>query len=143
MKIFKRRFFVTIILFVIVNLLNFTLAQNKPENSKPNTPKLVTPKPAAPNLDPQVQQIAGLNAKFIVALIQDGLGGAWIGTEDDGVFHYQVDGKISQFTTKNGLGDNNGYGLTIDKLGRLWVGHLNTGVSVFNGKDWKNYDVVD
>ncbi|MDR2170729.1 MAG: hypothetical protein LBP59_11355, partial [Planctomycetaceae bacterium] len=61
----------------------------------------------------------------------------------DGVFHYQVDGKISQFTTKNGLGDNNGYGLAIDKLGRLWVGHLNTGVSVFNGKDWKNYDVVD
>jgi hypothetical protein len=33
--------------------------------------------------------------------------------------------------------------LAIDKLGRLWVGHLNTGVSVFNGKDWKNYDVVD
>ncbi|MDR1483312.1 MAG: hypothetical protein LBT09_00660, partial [Planctomycetaceae bacterium] len=51
--------------------------------------------------------------------------------------------KISQFTTKNGLGDNNGYALAIDKLGRLWVGHLNTGVSVFNGKDWKNYDVVD
>jgi hypothetical protein len=33
--------------------------------------------------------------------------------------------------------------LAIDKLGRLWVGHLNTGISVFNGKDWKNYDVVD
>ncbi|MDR1479042.1 MAG: hypothetical protein LBJ00_08870, partial [Planctomycetaceae bacterium] len=33
--------------------------------------------------------------------------------------------------------------MAIDKLGRLWVGHLNTGVSVFNGKDWKNYDVVD
>ncbi|MDR2170924.1 MAG: hypothetical protein LBP59_12345, partial [Planctomycetaceae bacterium] len=133
MKTFKRRFFVTIILFAIAILSNFTLAQNKPETSKP----------AAPKLEPQVQQIAGLNAKFIVALIQDGLGGAWIGTEDDGVFHYQVDGKISQFTTKNGLGDNNGYGLAIDKLGRLWVGHLNTGVSVFNGKDWKNYDVVD
>ncbi|MDR2170956.1 MAG: hypothetical protein LBP59_12505, partial [Planctomycetaceae bacterium] len=128
MTTFKRCFFVTIILFVIVNLLNFTLAQNKPE----------TPKPAAPKLEPQVQQIAGLNAKFIVALIDDGLGGAWIGTEDDGIFHYQVDGKISQITTKNGLGDNNGYGLAIDKLGRLWVGHLNTGVSVFNGKDWKN-----
>jgi hypothetical protein len=33
--------------------------------------------------------------------------------------------------------------LAIDKLGRLWVGHLNSGVSVYNGKDWKNYDVVD
>jgi hypothetical protein len=56
MKTFKRRFFVTIILFAIVNLSNFTFAQNKP---------------AAPKLDPQVQRIAGLNAKFIVALIQD------------------------------------------------------------------------
>ncbi|MDR2643657.1 MAG: hypothetical protein LBC74_12780 [Planctomycetaceae bacterium] len=44
---------------------------------------------------------------------------------------------------KNGLGDNNAYALAIDKLGRLWVGHLNTGVSIFNEKDWKNYDVVD
>ncbi|MDR0703743.1 MAG: hypothetical protein LBF88_02025 [Planctomycetaceae bacterium] len=33
--------------------------------------------------------------------------------------------------------------MAIDKLGRLWGGHLNSGVSVFNGKDWKNYDVVD
>jgi RHS repeat-associated protein len=49
----------------------------------------------------------------------DGLGGAWVGTEDYGVFHYQVDGKVSQFTTKNGLGDNNSYALAIDKLGRL------------------------
>ncbi|MDR1925142.1 MAG: hypothetical protein LBQ66_12290 [Planctomycetaceae bacterium] len=90
-----------------------------------------------------VEKIAGLNAKFIVALISDGEGGAWLGTEDEGVFHWQADGKVSQFTKKNGLGDNNGYALAIDKLGRLWVGHLNTGVSVFNGKDWKNYDVVD
>ncbi|MDR2642402.1 MAG: hypothetical protein LBC74_06370 [Planctomycetaceae bacterium] len=101
-------------------------------------------KPVPPKLEPKVQPIAGLNAKFIVALISDGEGGAWIGTEDDGVFRYNnVDGKVTQFTTKDGLGDNNAYALAIDKLGRLWVGHLNSGVSVFNGKDWKNYDVVD
>jgi ligand-binding sensor domain-containing protein len=98
---------------------------------------------APPKPEPKVEKISGLNARFIVALISDGNDGAWIGTEDEGVFHWQADGKISQFTTKNGLGDNNGYALAIDARGRLWVGHLNTGVSVFNGKDWKNYDVVD
>ncbi|MDR1479776.1 MAG: hypothetical protein LBJ00_12655 [Planctomycetaceae bacterium] len=89
----------------------------------------------------KMQHVGGIGAKFIVALISDGEGGAWIGSEDNGVFHYDANGKISQFTTKNGLGDNNSYALAIDKLGRLWVGHLNTGVSVFNGKNWRNYDV--
>ncbi|MDR1290331.1 MAG: hypothetical protein LBK06_03930, partial [Planctomycetaceae bacterium] len=116
------------IVFAIVSFCNFAIAQDKPEPPKP---------------DPRVQRIAGINAKFIVALISDGGNGAWIGTEDEGVFHYNGDGKITQYTTKNGLGDNNGYALAIDRLGRLWVGHLNTGVSVFNGEAWKNYDVVD
>ncbi|MDR1478276.1 MAG: hypothetical protein LBJ00_04975, partial [Planctomycetaceae bacterium] len=140
MNIFKSRFIVTLIIFVIqiflsiLILSNFAIAQN---NSEP-----LKTEPSKP--EPIVQRIVGLNAKFIVALIDDGEGGAWIGTEDEGVFHCNIgNGKITQFTTKNGLGDNNGYALAIDKLGRLWVGHLNTGVSVFNGKDWKNYDVVD
>ncbi|MDR2643019.1 MAG: hypothetical protein LBC74_09515 [Planctomycetaceae bacterium] len=117
MILLKKSFFVTIIILTIMILSNHSIAQNKTE--------------------PRVKQIAGLNAKFVFALISDGNGGAWIGTEDDGVFHCNVDGKILQFTTKNGLGDNNGYALAIDKLGRLWVGHLHSGVSVFNGKDWK------
>ncbi|MDR1483308.1 MAG: hypothetical protein LBT09_00640 [Planctomycetaceae bacterium] len=127
MKLIKKYFFVTIIIFAIVNLSNPAKAQNDSDSKKSEL---------------QVQRIAGLIARFIVALIDDGLGGAWVGTEDEGVFHCDSNNKISQFTTKNGLGDNNGYALAIDKLGRLWVGHLNTGVSVFNGKDWKNYDVV-
>jgi YD repeat-containing protein len=63
-----------------------------------------------------MQRVGGIRAGFIVALISDGYGGAWIGTEDGGVFHYSVDRKIIQFTTKNGLGDNNGYALAIDKI---------------------------
>jgi frataxin-like iron-binding protein CyaY len=128
MKNTKKCFIVTIILFAIVQFCNFAIAQNKPEPPKP---------------EPKVQRIAGLNTKFIFALISDGGNGAWIGTEDEGVFHYNANGKITQYTTKNGLRDNNGYALAIDKLGRLWVGHLNKGISVFNGKDWENYDIVD
>jgi streptogramin lyase len=118
----------TLFILVVATFSLVAFAQTNPDAKPPES---------------QVEKIAGLNARFIVALISDGNDGAWIGTEDEGVFHWQVDGKVSQFTTKNGLGDNNGYALAIDARGRLWVGHLNTGVSVFNGKDWRNYDVVD
>jgi hypothetical protein len=136
---FKRQFIVTLIILAIQIFLTIVILSNSAVAQNNSSP----PKPEPPKLEPKVQQIAGLNSKFIVALISDGEGGAWIGAEDEGVFHYNSDGKITQYTTKNGLGDNNGYALAIDKLGRLWIGHLNTGVSVFNGKDWKNYDVVD
>ncbi|MDR0391336.1 MAG: hypothetical protein LBH59_05485, partial [Planctomycetaceae bacterium] len=129
MILVKKCFFVTIILFVIVILSDFSFAQDDPEIS--------TSIPI-----PKLQRVAGINARFIVALISDGEGGVWVGTEDEGVFHCDADNKISQFTTKDGLGDNNGYALAIDKFGRLWVGHLNMGVSVYNAREWRNFDVI-
>ncbi|MDR3109682.1 MAG: hypothetical protein LBU65_08350, partial [Planctomycetaceae bacterium] len=93
----------------------------------------------------QTEQVARLNIKasFITTMISDGDGGVFVGTEDYGVYHYDSTGNSKQFTRKDGLGDDNAYALAIDKVGRLWVGHLNSGVSVFNGERWKNYDVVD
>jgi hypothetical protein len=41
-----------------------------------------------------------------------------------------------------GLGDDNGYAVACDLQGRIWVGHLNHGISVFNGEKWQNYEVV-
>ncbi|MDR1479041.1 MAG: hypothetical protein LBJ00_08865 [Planctomycetaceae bacterium] len=91
MSIFKSRFIVTLIILAIQIFLSililskFSVAQDKNEAQK---------------TEPAVQRIAGLNAKFIVALIDDGEGGAWIGTEDEGVFHCNIgNGKITQFTT--------------------------------------------
>ena len=46
------------------------------------------------------------------------------------------------FTTDDGLGDDNGYAVACDRLGRIWVGHLNHGVSVYNGHQWQTYEVV-
>ena len=51
------------------------------------------------------------------------------------------EGKWKQFTTKNGLGDDYAYSVAVDKQGRIWVGHLNHGVSVYNGTRWRNYDI--
>ncbi len=50
-------------------------------------------------------------------------------------------GEWKQFTTKDGLGDDYAYSVAVDQQGRVWVGHLNHGVSVFNGTRWQNYDV--
>ena len=83
----------------------------------------------------------------IVSLTRDLRGNMWVGTEDDGVFRCNPeaapDSQWSQFTTTNGLGDNDAYSIACDQQGRIWVGELNHGVAVFNGEHWKNYDIFD
>jgi sugar lactone lactonase YvrE len=83
----------------------------------------------------------------VMALARDPQGYLWIGTEDDGVYRYDPDAgperQWTQFTTNDGLGDNNAYAIACDKQGRVWAGELNHGVAVFNGENWKNYDVLD
>jgi len=84
--------------------------------------------------------------KFITDTHLDQYGRLWVGTEEDGVWLFDgtIEGKLAvkHFTSKDGLGDNYVYAVTVDKQGRTWVGHLNHGVSVYNGNEWKNYDVV-
>ncbi|MDQ3812765.1 MAG: hypothetical protein M3347_02295, partial [Armatimonadota bacterium] len=81
---------------------------------------------------------------FVTALAADGPGNIWVGVEDRGVWRYTArNQKWTQFTTKDGLGDDNAYALAVDQRGRVWAGHLYHGVSVFNGAKWKNYGTLD
>jgi len=86
-------------------------------------------------------------ARFILSLVKDLRGHIWIGTEDSGVFRYNPDAEPAsqwtQFTTKDGLGDDNAYAIACDKQGRIWVGQQCHGVAVYDGRKWKNYDVLD
>ena len=84
---------------------------------------------------------------FILSAIYDARGAIWVGTEGDGIFHYDPtaaeDKRWIKFSaTNSGIGDNYAYSLCCDKLGRIWAGHLNHGVSVFNGAGWTNYDIL-
>ena len=111
---------------------------------------------------------------FIVALGRDQRGCLWVGTEEKGVWRYDPaaqplqawkqftragtgggalsDGPASttQPAQARGLGDDWAYALCCDKLGRIWVGHLNHGVSVYcpesgapgAGGTWRNYDIL-
>ncbi|MBI5833249.1 MAG: hypothetical protein HZB16_13210 [Armatimonadetes bacterium] len=84
---------------------------------------------------------SGKQGRFVMALARDAAGALWAGTEDMGVWRH--DGQAwRQFTTKDGLGDDNAYAVCADSAGRVWVGHLNHGVSVYNGQTWRNYDLL-
>jgi hypothetical protein len=83
--------------------------------------------------------------RFVTSMVGDHQNRLWVGTEDNGVWcDDAANGKgWTHFSVQDGLGDDDAYALACDKLGRIWVGHLNHGVSVFNGKEWKNYDVLN
>ena len=83
-------------------------------------------------------------AQFIMAMANDAAGNVWLGTEDRGLFRVNpATGKWKQFKAKDGVADDNVYAVAVDKLGRVWCGTLNHGVSVFNGKQWKNFGIED
>ena len=129
------------------------------DKAKPNRPEAsTTPAALSPLADSQPRvtsapktpvaigkRVDGPSAagNFIVALARDLDGNVWVGTEDKGVLRGTPNGEWTQFTTQDGLGDDNGYALCCDRLGRIWVGQLNHGVAVFNGATWKTYDVLD
>ena len=90
---------------------------------------------------------AGQQGSHVLSL---GVGGAddlWVGMQDWALWNLQsAPGGATrwrQFTVKDGLGDNDAYAVAADKKGRVWVGHLNHGVSVWNGATWRNYGVTD
>ena len=70
----------------------------------------------------------------------------YVGCEDTGVWQYDWQApekdRWRQFTTKDGLGDDSAYAMVVDRRDRLWVGNLNHGVSVYNGLEWRNYNLL-
>lgn len=104
------------------------------------------PPPSEPSTSRTIgTSVAGPDAAghFIASISVDGEGNTWIGTEDRGVLRSHKNGKSTQFTIQDGLGDDNVYSISSDRLGRIWVGHLHSGVSVFNGESWKNFGVLE
>lgn len=87
---------------------------------------------------------------WIMGLTTDGHS-LFMATEDRGVWSVPLGTKsgesASAYTIADGLGDNHIYAVACDKLGRIWAGHLNHGVSVgvptSNGMRWQNYNVLD
>ena len=96
---------------------------------------------------PQFSYDAPTQGSHVAALAVDNAGSLWVGMEDWAVWNRTVgdrgEQKWRQFTVKDGLGDNNAYAVAGDKRGRVWIGHRNHGVSVWNGQSWKNYGPLE
>ncbi len=84
---------------------------------------------------------------FVLSLCRDLQGRIWAGTEGQGVWRFDPNSTSSkpwtQFTAKDGLGDDSIYALICDRKGRIWAGTLRHGVSIFNGKGWKSYGPLE
>ena len=96
---------------------------------------------------PQFSYDAPTQGSHVAALAVDNAGSLWVGMEDWAVWNRTVGDRGEQnwrqFTVKDGLGDNNAYAVAGDKRGRVWIGHRNHGVSVWNGQSWKNYGPLE
>ena len=96
---------------------------------------------------PQFSYDAPHQGSHVAALAVDGAGSLWVGMEDFALWNRTVDDRGNQnwrqFTVQDGLGDNNAYAVAGDWQGRVWIGHRNHGVSVWNGRSWKNYGPLE
>ena len=90
---------------------------------------------------------APTQGSHVAALATDEAGSLWVGMEDFAVWNRTVNDRGEQqwrqFTVKDGLGDNNAYAVAGDGRGRVWIGHRNHGVSVWNGASWRNYGPLE
>ena len=76
------------------------------------------------------------SARFF-SILEDRKGNLWFGSIGSGVYYY--DGKSFQnFTTKDGLVNNEVTCIYEDKAGSIWFG-VNGGVSRYDGKTFRNY----
>jgi len=122
--------------------------------------KLVESKPKGLDFKPLCPIGPG---NFIMSLCQDLQGRIYAGTEGDGLWSFDPSLPLADqwhhFTRANTggppepngatiesgnfLGDDYIYALACDKLGRIFCGHLNHGISVYNGQSWKNFNVLE
>jgi len=73
-------------------------------------------------------------------IVEDKVGYLWFGT-DSGLIKYDGEG-FTTYSEKDGLQDDEIWGLTIDKKGLIWVGSIG-GVSHFDGKKFTPFLLPD
>ncbi len=123
--------------------LSQTPVQGAPTVASPNGP--ASSAAVAPELGSAISWDAARQDKRITALAQDNRGRIFAASEESGVWmrgtSRHSDKQWRRFNTQNSsIADDNIYALTVDGQGRVWAGTASHGVSVFNGRSWKNYN---
>lgn len=82
--------------------------------------------------------------QFVTSLAVDRAGHVWAGTEEDGLYVTNPDGKgwrkDSAFSERYG---ENVFALHVDDGGLLWAGTLDSGVCTWDGISWRSYGIKD
>jgi ligand-binding sensor domain-containing protein/serine phosphatase RsbU (regulator of sigma subunit) len=76
----------------------------------------------------------GLSSSKVYTVLQDRNEWIWLGTES-GVSRFSGT-RFENFTLINGLAGGGVRSLAEDTLGRIWFGHLNGGLSIYDGKEF-------
>ncbi|MEO1256832.1 MAG: two-component regulator propeller domain-containing protein, partial [Bacteroidota bacterium] len=83
-------------------------------------------------LESDSKALARLNELAVLSMTEDYSGNLWIGTENGGLFYYNIESQtLNQFEIKGPDGSiisNSVWSLYLDDLGILWVGTFNGGV---------------
>lgn len=134
MKLFKNTFSVLLTAMVLLS------CSQKMEESIEEPDKNTRAIPMMPKKKFQTYTVGNRNVKV---LLVDG-DNLWIGTSQ-GLLNYDkaTYNSFKAYTYDNGLLSNGIFSITIDKDGKKWVGTYGGGLSVFDGKIWKNYNVPD
>jgi ligand-binding sensor domain-containing protein/serine phosphatase RsbU (regulator of sigma subunit) len=74
----------------------------------------------------------GLSSSKVYTILQDRNDLIWLGTES-GVSRFNGSG-FSNFTAADGTAGSGVFSIAEDTLGRIWYGHLNGGLTMFDGK---------
>ncbi len=90
---------------------------------------------------PKMIRTQGTDYTQVSCGFQDKAGNLWFGTLNEGVYRY--DGKtFTQFTIKDGLGDNDVKSIIEDKTGNVLFG-TNRGIFKYNGKNITGVPITD
>jgi len=108
--------------------------QNKSKNTTNNQPEQKTIETVTPSLGNPATEID----KNIRSIYQDKKGNYWFGTNNAGIYRY--DGvKLTQFTDKDGLSNNQVQSIQEDQFGNIWLGTGLFGVCRFNGQTFTTF----
>lgn len=78
----------------------------------------------------------------VSSIAEDKTGTLWFGTDGGGVYSYNG-AEFTNFTTSDGLCDNNITSILKDRKGNTWFGSMNGGLSRFDGTSFTSFNQKD
>ncbi|HUP10900.1 MAG TPA: two-component regulator propeller domain-containing protein, partial [Niastella sp.] len=91
-----------------------------------------------------LRKITDANALTVNCIFEDAAKNIWLGTANNGLVCFDINGKrLSNYTVKDGLSQDNVLGILQDRLGNLWISTGNGLVKMSTNKTFKTINRYD